>query len=383
MKLLAATADVASVLSSIRIQRPLQQGIDTRPGWALRMRSIHDCSAADLEWADVLILQRGMTRRALRLARAMRASGGQVVYEIDDLLTDMPASLIHHRAVQRSRRWLERCLGAADVVSVSTARLGQALGVPRWVEVPNYGDGEPPMPAAETEAAEARGLPALILASSDHVPVAEVARALCQLQAQPGRIGAVLAVGPVASNLAQAGVAVRAIAPMPRAGFLRLIRTSGPLLALIPLGATRFDSCKSAIKYFDYALAGVPALCAGRPPYSDVIDHGVDGVLVEDLSEAWLAALQEALDDPLRMAKLASAAASKVAARHSLRHCVSAWLALLDELGPRRVAARPAMNVAQRAVDEVLRWLRRLNRQRLAARVANARQGQPGRKGRP
>ncbi len=365
---------MASVLTNIRIERPLRQGIDTRPGWELRLRSFHDCSAADLEWADVLIVQRGLTRRACRLAFAMRASGGKVVYEIDDLLTDMPSSLISHAAVRRRLPWLRRCLAAADVVSVSTARLGRGLGAPRWVEIPNYGDTLPPADASGASPPGAHVLPSFILASSDHVPVAELALALRELQAQPGRIGPVLAVGPVAGDLVQSGVAIRTIALMPRPDFLHLIRTSGPLLALIPLGATAFDACKSAIKYFDYALAGVPTLCANRPPYSDVIQDGVDGVLVEDGSAAWLAALQRALDDPERLATLAAAAARGVAAQHSLGRCVAAWLALLDELGPRRVAARPAMNPLQRAIDDVTRWARRRNRQRLAARAATARE---------
>jgi hypothetical protein len=370
--LLAASADVASILTAIRIERPLRQGIDTRPDWELRLRSFHDCSAADLEWADVLILQRGLSRRACRLARAMHASGGKVVYEIDDLLTAMPPSLISHAFVQRRLPWLGRCLAAADVVTVSTARLGRSLGAPRWVEIPNYGDTAPPVDVAGARLSGAETLPAFILASSDHVPVAELALALRDLQAQPGRIGPVLAIGPVASDLVQAGVAIRPIAPMPRPDFLRLIRSSGPLLALIPLGETAFDACKSAIKYFDYALAGVPTLCANRPPYSDVIQDGIDGVLVEDRSGVWLAAIQRALDDPKRMAALAASAHRSVAAQHSLARCVAAWLTLLDELGPRRAAPRPAMNPLQRAIDDVTRWARRRNRQRLAARAARA-----------
>ena len=369
--MLAASADAKSVLTSIRIERPLRQGIATRPGWELRLRSIQDCSATDLEWADVLILQRGLTRRACRLACAMHASGGKVIYEIDDLLTQMPPSLIHHAAVQRRQGWLRRCLTADDVVSVSTARLGRTLGAPRWVEIPNYGDAMPPGFAADSSDAPlpgAHALPAFILASSDHVPVAEVALALRELQSQPGRIGPVLAVGPVAADLVQAGVVISPIAPMPRPDFLRLIRNSSPLVALIPLGATTFDTCKSAIKYFDYGLAGVPTLCANRPPYSDVIQDGVDGVLVEDRSAAWLAAIQQALDDPQRMAALSAAAARGVAAQHSLGRCVAAWLALLDELGPRRAPARPAMCPLQRVIDDAVRWASRRNRHRLASR---------------
>jgi len=370
MKLLGAAADVNSVLTTIRIGRPLSQLTAQRPGWELRLRSLHDCSATDLEWADILILQRGLTRRAWRLIRAMHASGGRVVYEIDDLLSEMPPSLIHHQAVQRRLPWLRRCIAAADIVSVSTARLGRTLAPPRWVEIPNYGDAAPQASGA-SRSADVAGTPmTLLFASSDRVPVLQVALALQELQALPGRIGPVLAVGPVADDLVAAGVAVRRLPQMARVDFLDLLRSLGSVLAVIPIGSTSFDACKSAIKFFDYALAEIPVICSNRPPYSDVAHDGVDAVLVEDRAETWQAAIETAIDEPVRIAALVAAAALAVAARHSLDQTVLAWSAVLDEIGPRTAAAQAAANPWQRAIEAAAIWLRRFNRNRLARRAA-------------
>ena len=370
MKLLGAAADVTSVLTTIRIARPLTELIAQRPGWELTLRSLHECSAADLEWADVLIVQRGLTRRAWRLICAMHASGGRVIYEIDDLLSEMPPSLIHHAAVRRGLPWLQRCIAAADIVSVSTARLGRTVAPPRWVEVPNYGDALPQAVGA-SRAVDAAGTPVtLLFASSDRVPVQQVALALRELQALPGRTGPVVAVGPVAEDLRSSGVAVRPLPQIARLDFLSLLRSLGPVLAVIPIGSTSFDSCKSAIKYFDYALAGIPVVCANRPPYSDVTRDGVDVLLVEDLAKAWRAAIEIAIDEPERMAALVAAAALAVASHHSLDQTVSAWSAVLDELGPRTAAAQAAVNPWQRAVEAAAIWLRRFNRNRLARRAA-------------
>ncbi len=370
MKLLGVSADVHSVLTAIRIERPLAQLVGRQPGWELKLRSIQECSAADLEWADVLILQRGLTRRAWRLSCAMRASGGQVVYEIDDLLTDMPRSLITYEFVQRNLPWLRRCIAAADMVSVSTARLGRALASPRWLEVPNYGDELANASAAPVVVRGVGAAPALLFASSDRVPVQEVALALRQLQERPEAIGAVIAIGPVGADLVAAGVAVRQIAPMPRLEFLGLLRSLGPVLAVVPLGTTTFDSCKSAIKFFDYALAGIPVICARQPPYSDVTRDGIDAIWVEDSAPAWRAAIETAVAQPERMCALAATAARAVATGFSLEQTVAAWAALLAQCGPRTAAARPAMNPLERAVDSATVWLRRINRQRLRRRAA-------------
>ncbi|MDE2502131.1 MAG: glycosyltransferase, partial [Burkholderiales bacterium] len=266
----------------------------------------------------MLILQRGLTRRAWRLVEAMRRSGGRVVYEIDDLLTRMPPNLVHHAAVERGQPWLRRCLAAADIVSVSTARLARELAElapTRWVEVPNYGGAVAPAAAA---APRIEDPPALLFASSDRVPVSAVAQALRGLRAAGVALGAVIAIGPVAADLAAAGISVDALPGLPYLEFLRYLRRLGPTLALIPVGATPFDACKSAIKFYDYALAGIPVICADRPPYSDVIEAGVDGWLVADEPEAWRAAIAQAAADPRRRARVSAAAASRVAADHGL-----------------------------------------------------------------
>ncbi len=126
MKLLAVAGDISSLIAGIRLVTPLQAVVQAQGG-SLVLRSLHDCTQADLAAAEVLVMQRGMSARAWRLQLAMRLRGGAVVAEIDDLLTDLPAHISNHAAVHAQRRWIERCLTTADVVSVSTARLGQEL----------------------------------------------------------------------------------------------------------------------------------------------------------------------------------------------------------------------------------------------------------------
>ncbi|MDP3083138.1 MAG: hypothetical protein Q8N44_05535, partial [Rubrivivax sp.] len=126
MNILALSGDTDATIAQIRLQRPLS-ALSQRTGWPLRLKSFHDCSGADLRWADVLIVQRGASRRAWRWLQRMQRSGGAVVYEIDDLLTQMPAHLEQFAAVQAGRTWLLRCLAAADAVAASAQVLHERL----------------------------------------------------------------------------------------------------------------------------------------------------------------------------------------------------------------------------------------------------------------
>ena len=125
---------------------------------------------------------------------------------------------------------------------------------------------------------------------------------------------------------------------MPRGDFIAWVRTLPNAVAVIPLEDSRFAACKSAIKWMEYAEAGIPVLCSDVRPYRDVIESGRTGWLVANEAEAWDRAIQTA-----RQLQQARAA-----------HGAWGLLRLGDTLGF--------------AADAVRLPLRRLNRARLARR---------------
>lgn len=386
MKLLGVSADIASTIADIRIVAPLQ-ALSRQQGHALRLCSLPDCRLADLEWADVLVLQRGLDGHALRLAQRMHRSGGTVVYDIDDLLTDPAPHLQHAARLRSARPWIESLLAEADAVSVSTERLGQALAghTRHWHVVPNFGIAvDAPVPsnadAAVADRSRAGAPVTLLFASSDRVQLDGLAAALNDAQRRVGASFQVVAVGPVAHDLQSAGVAVHAMPSMPRVPFLQFVRSLPSARAIVPVGATAFDAAKSAIKFYDYALAGVPTLCSDRPPYRDAVRHGVTGWTVDDTEAGWAQAIDLALRDPARMAALAQAAAAEVAQAHGLQPTVDAWHVLLTALPRRAGPARAAVPAWQRAPVAIGQMLRRINRSRLARRARRQRPAQAGRR---
>lgn len=372
MKLLAVAGDIGATIADIRLVSPLR-ALCQRQDWPLTLRSFFDCTRADLAAADVLVVQRGMSARALRLQRAMRQRGGAVLYDIDDLLTEIAPHISSHAVVSGRQRWLRECLMHSDAVSVSTVRLGdllaESLTLPATVVVPNPA----PPPEALPVPAQDAGPVTLLVASSDHLAADFVLPALRLAQQRGARL---VVVGPPAAVFEAAGLQVQREGLRARAEFLALARRLPNPLAIIPLEQSRFAAGKSAVKWFDYAEIGVPALASDVSPYREVVASGQTGWLVPNESAAWTAALLAALADPVARSAVAAAARAEVRQARPLSYTLDAWqqaLTVAQQQRQARPVAPSSRSVCLRdAVVGVLEdaWvgLRGLNRARLARR---------------
>ncbi len=371
MKLLAVSGEIDAPIAEIRLRTPLVE-LARQTGCTLMLRSFHDCTRADLAAADVLIVQRSDSRRALRLQEAMRGRGGVVIYDIDDLLTEVAPHVSLHRAALAALPWFHRCIAAADIVTVSTKRLGHELGLTAPIQVPNYAADifdAPPQPT------QSHVPVTLLFASSDHLATPFVYPAVRALRAMHPDIQVVV-VGPPAAAFEAAGVFVRPQPVLPRAAFIEFARSLPNVLGVIPLEDTRFAACKSAIKWFDYAAAGIPTLCSDVSPYREVIENGRTAILVANDTAAWTIALQAAIADASLRQDLVKAAREVVRERHALAQTVSAWqFAIESALAQRAANPLPPLGWVRRLreagatlVDPLAIGMRRINRKRRARR---------------
>ncbi len=379
MKVLACTRDLRESIAEIRVVRPLGDlAADGRI--ALRLRSFHELRFSDLHWPDVAVLQRALDPAMLPLIRRLRAAGVGVIYEIDDLLLDPAPHLAQCEMLRASATTVRTLMKSAHLVTVSTARLANALAAELGTEasslhvVPNI--GRPLVDARATHRADTPAV--LLLASSDVLQLETLQAALARTLSSAQRELRLITVGPVADGLAALGLPqgrLQALPLMPHERFVSLLASLTNPVALMPLDDSAFSRCKSAVKYFDYALAGVPVVCVRRPPYVDVVKHGKTGWLVDDSAADWQQAIEFATTDLAARRRVADAARAAVLREHSPRQMEQAWLAALvrgGELGgPRR-----DLGASQRTLDALrdllgmpARALRRANRARLERRA--------------
>lgn len=225
---------------------------------------------------------------------------------------------------QYDHAYLEQALRMVDAITVPTPRLREKMTAynQHVYIVPNCAAM---MPRPAQHYATDDHLVTLVVASSDTVRVDFIVPALQRLMADPEVHICLVGIGPVGKFLADAGLAVAALELMPYDQFRMFLATLDNAIGIIPLDDSPFSACKSAIKFIDYALTGIPAVCSAVPPYSDVVQHGVTGILVANEVEAWYATVKQLAHTPTARQKLVAAAQAYCRTHGVLNRAAEHW----------------------------------------------------------
>ncbi|MCO7233466.1 glycosyltransferase [Cobetia sp. Dlab-2-AX] len=96
-------------------------------------------------------------------------------------------------------------------------------------------------------------------------------------------------------------------------------------IGLAPLLETPFNRGKSWIKFLDIAAMGGVGIYSRRAPYTEIVEHGVDGLLVGDDPEEWQSALEQLLADPAATQAMAKRARQKASRLAGKERCALFW----------------------------------------------------------
>lgn len=363
--------DPVSTITSIRLRTPLER-VAWDGGVVFEYRSYKNFSLMDLKRGDAFVFQRGYSKHALNIAQIISSQGKPFVYELDDLLTEIPDFLAHHADLRRGKSNIMACLQLASLVTVTTKRLANALGLPegKVVVCPNYG-GYISQCGGRMVSHDEIDPVTLVIASSDRVVIDFIVQPLKTLSKKYGSRLNLVCIGDIGPKLKSEGVEADFCPILSRDDFDMKIRTLKNAVGVIPLDDSRFSSCKSAVKYFDYTSAGCAVACSNVPPYKDVIDSGANGLLVDNDDDSWINALSLLIEDASLRQRLATNALEVVQRDHSLAAAVVGWKSvfkrLLDGRDPTLLPAATAASLRCRLL--LVRWrLQDLNRARRAKR---------------
>lgn len=103
-------------------------------------------------------------------------------------------------------------------------------------------------------------------------------------------------------------------------------------IAISPLEATPFNSCKSDIKFLDYSAIGAAGIYSQSPAYAATVKHQQNGLLVENSAEAWVDALEILLEQPDLRLEIAQNASKYLYAKRILSKAAADWVASLQAL---------------------------------------------------
>lgn len=315
-------------LGDIRLRAPLNAWSE-RFGGDVRFMPSANCRDIDVDWADVIVIQREASPALLRKVRQWRAHGKAVVFDIDDLLLEVPSFLESHAHYRVIRTFIKEALRHTNHVTTTTERLATVLRqhTPFVSVTPNSSQhwGKSVEHFANPDAPVK-----LLIASSDTVRLDFVAPALARVLADKDLHLEILAIGNTVEFLKKAGIPVTGVPLLSYPQFLEFVSMQNNSIGIIPLDDSTFSNCKSPIKYLDYACCGIPSICSNVAPYSDVISQDKDGVLVSNHEEAWYTAIRSLARDPARRSAISTAAKMNADKNFSLAHSADKWRDVID-----------------------------------------------------
>ncbi len=328
----------------------------------------HDVRVVDPAWllaggshhVDLLVIQRDAVPAtlALPLIEQLRQQGLPFVYEIDDLLWQLPEDHTDHGIDAAQQAAIEQLMRAAAVVTTSTPVLAEAIGAynDQVVVMPNALDG------------------ALWLQPLDDTRLAAL-RKQHRLDPQRPRL-LYMGTRSHAADLALIAEAVEEVVrlhpdldviqigggtPLPHArlltppkdcsaypdfvGWFRHIAATATM-AVAPLADTPFNQAKSDIKTLDYGLARVPAVFSRVGPYAATVRHGQTGLTCDNLTAAWTAGIRQLLADEAGRSLIAQRAFEQAQHRCLDAGTADAWRAVFGQaLAATDLPARPSQDV--------------------------------------
>ncbi len=275
---------------------------------------LHWCVARDpqldierLLKSDIFVFQREFADRRFsrHILASVRELGKPIVFELDDLLINVPESNPNHKYCQAITPDVLEMLREADFVTVTTEPLKKYLAEvepqakDKTFILPNYinldiWDGASPPP-------EKAGEPFVIgwfgTATHDE-DLAIIKPAIVEIARKYAGKVVFRFWGYLPKDLEGIpGVElVRGSQPNLRLHARDLVNSRIDL-ALAPLLDHPFNHAKSDLKWLEYSICYVPAIYSPISPYTNSVKHGCTGWLAENKPEFWLEAIEILMRD--------------------------------------------------------------------------------------
>ncbi len=377
-----------SAMCVLRVRGPARQAgisvIQGNRGDQISLECVSD--------ADVVVIQRDFPRFAEYDTVIDRAHAEKklVLYEVDDLILEVPAYHVLRPAYVDVLFRILRGVVEADIVITSTELLQKYFSQfnPNTWMVPNLLDDslwglQPPKPVENSEKPVVLGY----MGGGSHLPDLEMVKPVIVRLLEdygPRVVCRFWGVKPPSDLMEHPNVEWFPLDLLDYAEFVRYFLQQECDVFIAPLLDNFFNRSKSQIKFLEYSALGVAGVYSRFEPYTSVVAHGNNGFLAATPDE-WQAYLRQLIDSPELRYRLASNAQGTVRQGWLLSTRYSEWvsayergLTFPEKLDPMRSSQTQAMlrintQIASHQIDlekqiaELVGLVGDTERQRLAA----------------
>lgn len=275
-----------------------------------------------------LVLCRTLPNRALHWLERHREIFGRIVYLIDD---DIPAAsedealpAAYRRRMARIAAMQPRLLALADVVVASSEGLASRLEG-------RHGDVRvltPPLisPLPDLSHFDAPHWWVGFHGTRAHLEdVRHIAPALRRFHEASPQVSLEVMLGRYTPESLQGLERLETPDAMSWKAFRGYRQRRRMHIGLAPLLDSTFNRGKSFIKFLDISAMGGVGVYSRRPPYTEIVEHGVTGLLVDDTPQAWYDALRYLVEHPDAARRMADNAAGVARERGDTAKAFDFW----------------------------------------------------------
>lgn len=293
--------------------------------------------------ADIVVIQRDFPRftAAYReIVELARRKGKLIVYDLDDLLTELPKEHPDLGYYQPARVPILHAVLDADVVTCPTLMLKEYLAqfAANLVVLPNYLNDEvwgKALRAKRNNCVE-EGDPVIIgyMGTHSHAHDLEmIVPALIKILRRYGDKIKLRFWGcpPPPRLRSWRNVEWIDLGIVNYAEFASYFSEQYCDIFIAPLVDSAFNNCKSALKFLEYSITGVPGVYSAVGQFKEIVVHGENGFLAEDLKD-WQEYLSQLIEDNLLRRQVGKRAFETVTERWILYRHAEEWMAFHREM---------------------------------------------------
>jgi hypothetical protein len=244
--------------------------------------------------------------------------GTPSIYEVDDLLMEMPPNNPNHEFAMQCRPFVLDVMKKAAAITVSTEALKAELlrWNPNIYVLPNLIDERL---WSQTQRPHAGPVVIGFTGTSTHGDdLRMIEDAFIQISAKHGQGVAFQFMGCVTDRLARLpGAKVAEFTP-DYESFARALQTTAMDVAVVSLEDNLFNRCKSNVKWLEYSACGIAGVYSDLPPYNSCVRHGQTGLLVGNRVQDWFQAIDALVTNASLRRAIAQQARQEVLSEYTL-----------------------------------------------------------------
>jgi len=118
-------------------------------------------------------------------------------------------------------------------------------------------------------------------------------------------------------------------------GYPYFLKSVNADISIAPIDDSSFDDCRSAIKYYEAAMLGIPLVATNSGPYEREMTSET-GVLVRNTEKEWIDGLSTLIEDKELRRILAKNALRDVIQNHNLDYTADEWVDVIKNVSEHR-----------------------------------------------